>query len=65
MDLPEHLPSRKKVYVGGERQRQAVPQPVDLWEWGACGHTLHADGRVHNGAQLLRCVAVAFYYRRH
>lgn len=64
-DLPEHLSSRKKAYVGGERQWQAVPQPAELWRWGACGNTLNADIRVQNGGQLLDCLTVAIYNRRH
>lgn len=60
-DLPEHLSSRKKPCVGGQRQRQAVPQPVELRRRRACGHTLNADRRVQDGGQLLHALAVALY----
>lgn len=64
-DLPEHLSSRKEPYVGGQWQWQAVPQPVELWRWRACGNTLNADRSVQNGGQLLDCLTVAIYNRRH
>lgn len=64
-DLPEHLSGREKPDVGGHWQRQAVPQPVELWRWRACGNTLDADRSVQDGGQLLGCLAVAIYHRRH
>lgn len=63
-DLPEHLSSRKKPYVGGHWQRKAISQPVEL-RWGrACGNTFHVDWTVQDRGQLLDRVAVAIYHRR-
>lgn len=39
-DLPEHLSSREKPYVGGHGQREAVSQPVELRGRGAGGDAL-------------------------